>query len=119
MDNLAFTRVPRRLGAVLGVLGVLFALSTVATAQDSDGVSSCNLTLPADAIESTAFAFRVDVTTTTDAGQFATIALCAQTAEGWTRLTPCDDMAVMCAPVTLRMEDAVQGETLVTSIEAP
>lgn len=121
MDNRRWQAIAPLLGAILLSLWVYTgALHTTAQEEGAQvQIAECDVSMPASAMDSTAFAFRVDVTTASDAGQFATISLCAQTADGWTQLTACDGAAVQCLPLTLRMEDAVQGESLIASIEAP
>lgn len=124
MDRSRFWLATRRTGTILAVLVGIPLAPSLGLSQDETPtalvtVSPCNVALPPESLDATAFAFRVEETITNDAGRFATIDLCAQTASGWTRLTPCDDVAVSCRSVSFRIEDVAQGESFVATIETP
>lgn len=58
-----------------------------------------------------AFAVYVEAKTDNDAGQFARIELWVAIPDvGFVRVTPCDDLAVACDPITVRAEGVNQGD---------
>lgn len=103
------------------VPAVAFAQDTAApapTAVPTERVTVGHEPYPVNLPEDQPLVVWAGVTVSSPSGSFTQASVFVQMSEGqWTKMTPCDDIMILCQTVPMRIDDVVQGEQFYLSAE--